>query len=919
MAACNAIKLELPMDVKTFKFTFECRTPGPVMLSPQAGTVKGPNISSIHTEVPGALGNWLGAVEAGPPVVDDSVTEPESELAAEDLKHTSAQALVSTGPLVDDSKTEPESELETKDEPATPAEFYHWYNTGNFKHVSERIILGACKDAGPILQGFTVPLHETPASISLNIEFYDFPLDLDDALLDTGFLEPEDLGFGKPGDPLPYLGHNIWSPETLLAAIDHFDRYNAATAAGSCPLTPHDAHNLPPDQEEHELQYQLQQAIKHAEENSDLDQDLDPDANPLEDVDEYQDILGKAQPAEDDPNPFFIADGLCAEDTTNIIHLPGHLVLIYTVVSWLHLQFHLPKVACNALLAIFTCILLTLSPNIKPPFVTLQSSNHVLDIDKPIYTLSICPLCHNMFPPACSPHSHNQCTLCNEDLFLPDKTAHSNQHSLKSPLIKYPYLPLSNQIKSLLKVLGLESLLDYCVCKTKLKAPDASPDGELHISVNLGVNCAITFIVSNFLFHLQTSTRILYSPWPQGTESRPDPTVSPPNRFRPPLIMERWHQMCWINIANKDKPSAFTDRAFKAWTNKEHCELGEQYRNLTTANARKNFVKEFATRYMQLSRLPYFNIVEQVIIDPMHNLFLSLVKTHFYNIWVQSKILRPTHELQMLHKMLANYGHIKFIVPGSCGQLPTDIGMPSGGSLTADQWLLLATAYGPIIKLENKKEANATRKLDDRNALAEAKKCGKEAFEAEKARIARDKVAAAKAKTQEKLQLTAIKQAEKVQLAAEKKAKAVQRKGKQKATEQNVEGLPEAQFLNQEPGNGDSEPTNIKFSLHPDDPANFLKLSAALRISIKHQICDRELDHADCLLHEYCSELTNLNKVLKSFKTNNHANGELETTFFTEFQRMCHIGWMTFSLLNHSKTSLPCTIAEIMLKASNEE
>ncbi|KAG1908427.1 uncharacterized protein F5891DRAFT_1179948 [Suillus fuscotomentosus] len=81
MAACDAIKLELPVDVKTFKFTFECRTPGPItieisiqkplqMLSPQAGTVKGPDISGIHTEVPGALSNWLGAVEAGPPPED---------------------------------------------------------------------------------------------------------------------------------------------------------------------------------------------------------------------------------------------------------------------------------------------------------------------------------------------------------------------------------------------------------------------------------------------------------------------------------------------------------------------------------------------------------------------------------------------------------------------------------------------------------------------------------------------------------------------------------------------------------------------------------------------------------------------------------------------------------------------------------
>ncbi|KAG2066579.1 hypothetical protein BDR04DRAFT_1121104 [Suillus decipiens] len=730
---------------------------------------------------------------------------------------------------------------------------------GNFKHIGQRIILGTHQDAGPILRGFAVPLHESQPSISPNIKFRDFPLDLDDAVLDTGFLEPEDLGSEKPGDTLPYLGHNIRSPEILLAAIDHFDRYNTATAAGSHPLTPHDAHNLPPDQEEQELQYQLQQAIKHAEENPDLDQDLDPDANHLKDIDEYQDILGEAQPAEDDPDSFFIADGLCAEDTADITHLPGHLVSIYAVVSWLHLQFHLPKVACNALLAIFTCILLALSPNIEPPFVTLQSSNCVLGVNKPIYTLPVCPSCRNMFPPACSPHSHDQCTLCNENLFLPNKTAHGNQHSIKSPIIKYPYLPLSDQIKSLLKVPGLESLLDgwrskprapnqYTdifdggVCKTKLKAPDgklffsnlphekAGPDGELRIGVNLGVDCILPGPkeqnpdqIQHFLCSIVSDLLRL---WKDGIKV---PTKSCP-------------QACWINIANKDKPSAFTAGAFKVRTNEEHCELDEQYCNLTTANACKNFVKEFATRYTQLSRLPYFNIVEQVIIDPMHNLFLGLVKTHFYNIWVQSKILQPTHELQMLHEMLADLPMllttvIKFIVPGSCSRLPTDIGMPSGGSLTADQWLLLATTYGPIIipqlwstclpsdgddqilhqrvamiqKLENEKEADATHKLEDRTALVEAKKC-------------------------------AIKQTEKARLAAEKKAKAVQRKGKWKATEQNIKGLPEgqpqseppptsnatAQFLNQEPDDGDSEPTNNKFSLHPDDPANFLKLCSAL-------------------------------------------------------------------------------------------
>jgi hypothetical protein len=35
----------------------------------------------------------------------------------------------------------------------------------------------------------------------------------------------------------------------------------------------------------------------------------------------------------------------------------------------------------------------------------------------------------------------------------------------------------------------------------------------------------------------------------------------------------------------------------------------------------------------------------------------------------------------------------QFVVSAACGNLPTNIGIPSGGSLTADQWLLLSTIY----------------------------------------------------------------------------------------------------------------------------------------------------------------------------------------------------------------------------------
>lgn len=36
----------------------------------------------------------------------------------------------------------------------------------------------------------------------------------------------------------------------------------------------------------------------------------------------------------------------------------------------------------------------------------------------------------------------------------------------------------------------------------------------------------------------------------------------------------------------------------------------------------------------------------------LHIAHLGLVKNHFYGIWIQNKILRPKHELAVLHEML---------------------------------------------------------------------------------------------------------------------------------------------------------------------------------------------------------------------------------------------------------------------------
>ena len=47
----------------------------------------------------------------------------------------------------------------------------------------------------------------------------------------------------------------------------------------------------------------------------------------------------------------------------------------------------------------------------------------------------------------------------------------------------------------------------------------------------------------------------------------------------------------------------------------------------------------------------------------------------------------------------------------------------------------------------------------------------------------------------------------------------------------------------------------LKFARHPDDTANFLKLSRALRMLIKHSLSNDDINNADTLLREYCTEL----------------------------------------------------------------
>jgi len=95
---------------------------------------------------------------------------------------------------------------------------------------------------------------------------------------------------------------------------------------------------------------------------------------------------------EDFPGPF-VVEYDCGPHTPNRQEVPHYLLVIYTIVSWLHLQFNLPRVMCNALLAFLAHLLTFLNPGITPPFIMLHSATRTLSVDSRIQWLAVCPKC----------------------------------------------------------------------------------------------------------------------------------------------------------------------------------------------------------------------------------------------------------------------------------------------------------------------------------------------------------------------------------------------------------------------------------------------------------------------------------------------------------------------------------------------
>jgi hypothetical protein len=347
-------------------------------------------------------------------------------------------------------------------------------------------------------------------------------------------------------DPLPLRsmpGPHDHRPSTSNVPLDLDD--GALMYMDLDHITPHviDVNRLPMESE----QPQFNQITEHlAEEDQDelpcqespddqedfadediLPADQDPDCG--DEIFDTATLLPSAL-TEDDPDPFLVNQG-STQSPANVLDIPDHLLVIYAMVSWLHLQFNLPRIACNAVLAFLACLMTFLRPGLSSPFISLQSVTRTLAVDPSIHLLPVCPKCREVYPPAASQYVRDACTSCNVPLFLSDHTKRGNLRGMKTPEIKYPYLSLSHQLISVLKIPGIEVLLDNWrtkqrvsgdygdifdgdMCRLHLKAPDGSvffsnlpheskgPNGELRIGVNLGVDW---YVLSSLQFDLTSS------------------------------------------------------------------------------------------------------------------------------------------------------------------------------------------------------------------------------------------------------------------------------------------------------------------------------------------------------------------------------------------------------------------------------
>ena len=113
----------------------------------------------------------------------------------------------------------------------------------------------------------------------------------------------------------------------------------------------------------------------------------------------------------------------------------------------------------------------------------------------------------------------------------------------------------------------------------------------------------------------------------------------------------------------------------------------------TSKTQKSSRESEYGCRYSELLKLPYFNPISMLIVDPMHNLFLGTTKHLFKNLWLKQGLLSAKN-LSTLQTRVENV-----CVPPNIGRIPRKI-CSQFASLIADEWYKW-TNYYSIMRLRD--------------------------------------------------------------------------------------------------------------------------------------------------------------------------------------------------------------------------
>ena len=102
------------------------------------------------------------------------------------------------------------------------------------------------------------------------------------------------------------------------------------------------------------------------------------------------------------------------------------------------------------------------------------------------------------------------------------------------------------------------------------------------------------------------------------------------------------HFCTFCHVCRKDGGWFNTDRELWKWRTNEECRaFASQHKAAPDEKARKMVFDSAGVRHSELERLPYFDFTKSIVVDPMHNLFLGLIKEHFRVLGMALPKLQP--------------------------------------------------------------------------------------------------------------------------------------------------------------------------------------------------------------------------------------------------------------------------------------